>query len=141
MSSSLEEESLTPRSALRALASVEPAPAAIPDRAAPTTAVDPVSLPAVAHPDPLAPPPATRGVAKEAVKRERHSSGDERRQGPSLQEPSLLSQGEEDPHGLFVLRPGAVGLGRTGQHEVSVLKAFGSYCAQYPKNVPKDRTL
>ena len=115
MSSSLEEESLTPRSALRALASVEPAPAAIPDRAAPTTVVDPVSLPTVTHPDPLALPPTTRGVVKEAVKRERHSSGDERRQVPSLQEQSLISQGEEDPHGLFVLRPGAVGLGRTGQ--------------------------
>jgi hypothetical protein len=98
MSSSSEEASLTRSSEVRALSPVEPAPAAIPDRAAPTTSVDPVSLPAVACPDPLALPLATRGVATEAVKRARRSSEDERRRVPSLQEQPLLPQGEEDPH-------------------------------------------
>ncbi len=67
----------------------------------PAIPVDPVSLPAVTCPILPTPLPAAHGATTKAVKSERHSSEDERRPVPCLQEPSLLPQGEEDPHGLF----------------------------------------
>jgi hypothetical protein len=110
MSSSSKEASSTCSLRLRALSSIKPAPVTIPDRAVPTSPVDPVSLPVVARPILPTPLPAAHSTAQKVVKHECHLLEDERCQALNLQEQLLIPQGGEDPHGLFVTRPKTVGL-------------------------------